>query len=328
MQTAHFALPHPSFGRANIHLTALAPIVVAFVVFLAMSALDAWAAALRRWRADRIGRIGTAAVFCVAAILVTDRVGTALELEGYRIVALLGALAGLALFVRLDRRSMDKRSDPSRLGVARLLALPLALAGLAYFGLDYAVRHVHAYPLVTQLRGVPMNERPNHYNWDWRLCTDIREAVPDDAVVVPLNGLIELIPCLHSPLLPRGKVAHHYESRVSKRLADVALRGADRAAETYRELDVRHFLIVKDKPSLYAFAMSDLFDPHELRDRFALQAETKDFYILRLRDSGETWELPSAVVEHWRVLWTRAWQVETAEPKGPFLRLMEKRGER
>ena len=65
---------------------------------------------------------------------------------------------------------------------------------------------VEAYgPVITY--GVGTEDR-----FDVFTCLEILNKVPSPAPVLNLNGFAAVEPCLFSPLLPRGKIVHHYES--------------------------------------------------------------------------------------------------------------------
>ncbi|HYB58106.1 MAG TPA: hypothetical protein VEK12_18255 [Alphaproteobacteria bacterium] len=133
-------------------------------------------------------------------------------------------------------------------------------------------------------------------------CLEIARAVPGGASVLHLNGYTSMSYCMFSPLLPRNKLVHQYESAFARRFRDAVFSAPERAQEVYRSLGINFFLVEKHNIDFWAPGLSPLMRAQNLPRYFDLYADTPSFYILTWRKSGNE-ALPEstvAAVERWR----------------------------
>ncbi|MGB7542987.1 MAG: hypothetical protein WA373_14955 [Burkholderiales bacterium] len=123
-------------------------------------------------------------------------------------------------------------------------------------------------------------------DFNFKRCLEIGEAVPGDAKVLPLNANYNIVPCQNSPLLPRNKIVHHYESVLAPYFVDVAYGGEERAAEIMRKLGINFFYVQKSDTDFFGPGFGELFSWDNLVRRFDVYRETGDFLILTWRGQG------------------------------------------
>ena len=197
------------------------------------------------------------------------------------------------------------RLGPQRAVLARALlesvtALALLVAGTAL------QREMKAHPPLAALRylagldgreaSIAAPARP------FDKCLEIAQALPGAAPVLHLNGYSSMSYCMFSPLLPRNKLVHQYESAFARHFRDAVFTTPERAREVYRSLGIDYFLIEKDNIDFWGPGLSPLMRAAELRRYFDLAAETPSFYFLTWRGQGRA-ALPEtalANIERWR----------------------------
>ncbi|WP_339034248.1 hypothetical protein WHZ78_21030 [Bradyrhizobium symbiodeficiens] len=162
------------------------------------------------------------------------------------------------------------------------LALFGACAWMAYsfpwqsFKSDGAIRFAMGRPL-DQMPRVSLN---------WRRCDELQQSTGSERIL-PLNGYRAMVPCYFSPLLTRGKIIHTYESDVARDFKKIALGTADTAETTLRGLGVNLFYIQKANCDFWLNGFSDLFQKGELARRFAVRADTPDYWLLTWKNDDQ-----------------------------------------
>ena len=288
----------------------LLALVVAAVVGLLASPSARQAAFGRDFRARAgVFGLGLAAYLVLAALFVAFVRSGSLARLMQPSAALLPAL-GLVfagLFARwLERREVGVGVLPlRRLALAPALleavtALSLLLAGTAL------VREAKEHPplaVARYLAGLDGREASIAApSAPFDKCLEIARAVPGDAPVLHLNGYTSMSYCMFSPLLPRNKLVHQYESAFARRFRDAVFSAPERAKEVYRSLGIDFFLVEKHNIDFWAPGLSPLMRARNLPLYFDLYAETPSFYILTWRGTGHA-ALPEATVaaiERWR----------------------------
>ncbi|NMC57966.1 MAG: hypothetical protein GYA51_01015 [Candidatus Methanofastidiosa archaeon] len=124
---------------------------------------------------------------------------------------------------------------------------------------------------------------------DISTCLEIQHLVPGEKKVLNLNGFAAVEPCLFSPLLPRDKIVHHYET--------VAITGPyfhelmygepEIAYSLYKRLGINYFYVRKYDTLFMPFGYSNALNPKLLTKNFEVFGETKDFYILTWHGNGK-----------------------------------------
>jgi hypothetical protein len=133
------------------------------------------------------------------------------------------------------------------------------------------------------IRAVPTR----HYNsFNFRRCLEIDNSVPPLAKILALNANYALVPCYNSPLLPRDRVLHHYESVLAPHFSALAFGPAEQAAEIIRGKAVNYFYFQKGDTDFFGAAFGELFSFESLQQRFDVYRETDDFLILTWRGRG------------------------------------------
>ena len=133
-------------------------------------------------------------------------------------------------------------------------------------------------------------------------CLELAQALPGPAPVLRLNGYSSMSYCMFSPLLPRNKLVHQYESAFARHFRDAVFSAPERAREVYRSLGIDFFLVEKHDIDFWAPGLSPLTDDANLPRYFDLYAETPSFYILTWRGQGQG-EIPApalTAIERWR----------------------------
>ena len=124
---------------------------------------------------------------------------------------------------------------------------------------------------------------------DVNTCLEIEQLVPGDKKVLNLNGFAAVEPCLFSPLLPRDKIVHHYETvAVTGSYFHELMYGEPEVAYSlFRRLGINYFYLRKNDTLFLPFGYSNALRPELLKNNFEISGETKDFYILTWRGSGK-----------------------------------------
>ena len=119
-------------------------------------------------------------------------------------------------------------------------------------------------------------------------CLEILNKVPGLAPVLNLNGFAAVEPCLFSPLLPRDKIVHHYESvTITEPYYLTLMYGEPETAyAVYRKLGINHFYIRKNDLLFVNLGYSLALIPQNLEQYFDVYAESNDFYVLTWRGQG------------------------------------------
>jgi hypothetical protein len=122
--------------------------------------------------------------------------------------------------------------------------------------------------------------------WKFDRCLEILETVPGSDPVLPLNANETIVPCQNSPLLPRDKIVHHYQSIIAPYYHDILLGNPQEAYEVYRNLGINHFYVEKENLQFFGPGYSESFSPESLIKDFDIFGETDGFYILTWRGEG------------------------------------------
>jgi hypothetical protein len=124
---------------------------------------------------------------------------------------------------------------------------------------------------------------------DINTCFEIERLVPGDNKVLILNGFGAVEPCLFSPLLPRDKIVHHYETvaTTGPYFHDLMYGEPEVAYSLYRRLGINYFYLRKEDSFFSPFGYSNALKPGKLRNHFEIFGETKDFYILTWPGKGK-----------------------------------------
>ncbi len=125
---------------------------------------------------------------------------------------------------------------------------------------------------------------PNGLNY-YR-CLEIQEAVPGEDPVLPLNANHNIVPCQNSPLLPRNKIVHHYQSVLSPIYKDVLLGDFQTMHPKYKDLGINFFYLEKKNIQFFGPGYSESFNFENLIGEFDVFWENDDFYILTWRGEG------------------------------------------
>lgn len=193
------------------------------------------------------------------------------------VVVIAMAFAGLTIVWRLAPTLFTGRAAP-RLA---FLALFFVCASTVYsfpwqsFKNDGAIRFATGRPL-SQMPRVSLN---------WQRCEELQQSTGSERIL-PLNGYRAMVPCYFSPLLTRGKIIHTYQSDVARDFRKIALGTADTAETTLRALGVNLFYVQKENCDFWLNGFSDLFQKNELARRFAVRADTPDYWLLTWKNDG------------------------------------------
>ncbi|HUI17741.1 MAG TPA: hypothetical protein VL244_08765 [Alphaproteobacteria bacterium] len=192
------------------------------------------------------------------------------------------------------------RAALARALVESVTALALVVAGTAL------QRELSAHPPLAVLRylagldgreaSIALPPRP------FDKCLELAQALPGSAPVLHLNGYSAMSYCMFSPLLPRDKLVHQYESAFARHFRDAVFSTPERAREVYRSLGIDFFLVEKHDIDFWAPGLSPLTDDANLPRYFDLYAETPSFYLLTWRGQGRG-EIPApalTAIERWR----------------------------
>jgi len=203
----------------------------------------------------------------------------------------------LAVISKIWARAIDTIwAQRSRFWSGFILAIALgsALSGIFHFdaynknwsrGIGSAVesRAVH-YFLGTE--GLIHSVKKAGFNF--KRCREIAEAVPGNARVLPLNANYNIVPCQNSPLLPRNKIVHHYESNLAPYFEDVTFGDAEHAAEIYRKLGINYFYVEKGDTDFFGPGFGRIFSRDNLEKRFDVYRNSPGFFILTWAGQGAT----------------------------------------
>jgi len=144
------------------------------------------------------------------------------------------------------------------------------------FKSDGAIRFVMGRSL-DQLPRVSLN---------WQRCDELQQSTGSERIL-PLNGYRAMVPCYFSPLLTRGKIIHTYQSDVARDFKKIALGTADTAETTLRGSGVNLFYVQKENCDFWLNGFSDLFQKDELARRFAVRADTPDYWLLTWKNDDQ-----------------------------------------
>ena len=122
--------------------------------------------------------------------------------------------------------------------------------------------------------------------WDFQRCLEIASAVPGDAPVLALNAYQDIVPCHNSPLLPRNKLVHHYQSQLARHYRDVLAESPQNAYATFKRLRIDHFYVQKENFNFYGPGHTEAFDAEHLQKNFDVEYEGDSFYLLTWRGRG------------------------------------------
>ena len=124
---------------------------------------------------------------------------------------------------------------------------------------------------------------------DIRTCLEIERLVPGEKKVLNLNGFAAVEPCLFSPLLPRDKIVHHYETvAITAPYFHELMYGEPKIVYSlYRQLGINYFYLRKKDTLFLPLGYSNALRPELLKSNFDIYGETKDFFILTWRGSGK-----------------------------------------
>lgn len=131
--------------------------------------------------------------------------------------------------------------------------------------------------------GRPLDQMPR-VSLNWQRCDELQQSTGSERIL-PLNGYRAMVPCYFSPLLTRGKIIHTYQSDVAREFRKIALGTADTAEATLRALGVNLFYVQKANCDFWLNGFSDLFQKAELAKRFAVRADTPNYWLLTWNDS-------------------------------------------
>jgi hypothetical protein len=121
---------------------------------------------------------------------------------------------------------------------------------------------------------------------DFHRCLEILEAVPGNDPVLPLNANQSIVPCQNSPLLPRNKIVHHYQSVLSPIYKDVLFGDFQTMRANYRDLGINYFYLEKKNIQFFGPGYSECFNFENLISEFDVFWESDDFYIFTWRGEG------------------------------------------
>ena len=170
--------------------------------------------------------------------------------------------------------------------IAPHAALAVILLACAWTTVKYPWKSFIADEAVTFVEGAPLNQMPR-VSLDWQRCDELQRSTGSDRILA-LNGYRAMVPCYFSPLLTRGKIIHTYESDVARDFRKVALGTADTAEAALRSLGVNLFYVQKQNCDFWLNGFSDLFQPAELANRFAVHSETPSYWMLTWKTGTQT----------------------------------------
>ncbi|WP_244521530.1 hypothetical protein [Bradyrhizobium sp. DOA9] len=194
------------------------------------------------------------------------------------VVVIAIAFAGLTIVWRLAPTWFTGRTAPH----LAFLALFFLCASTVYwfpwqsFKSDGAVRFV---------TGRPLNQMPR-VSLNWQRCDELQQSTGSERIL-PLNGYRAMVPCYFSPLLTRGKIIHTYQSDVARDFKKIALGTAETAEAALRALGVDLFYVQKENCDFWLNGFSDLFQKDELARRFAVRADTPDYWLLSWKNGDQ-----------------------------------------
>ncbi len=122
-----------------------------------------------------------------------------------------------------------------------------------------------------------------HPPFNYDLCIEIANSVPEPASIFALNSNLGISHCTFSPLIPRGKILHHYQSILAPHFELLALGSAREAYDVFKNHDINYFYIGKNNIDFWGAGWSEGFDQANLEENFTVFYEDNDFYILTWR---------------------------------------------
>lgn len=115
---------------------------------------------------------------------------------------------------------------------------------------------------------------------------EIKNLLPIGAKILPLNAILETVPALHSPLLPRGMFVHHYESDLSRYFGEIVLDSPATSYKRLRAVNIDFFYFEKNNIRFFSSGYSEAFGLYNLMNNFDIYYETKDYIIFTWRGDG------------------------------------------
>lgn len=138
---------------------------------------------------------------------------------------------------------------------------------------------------------IEANGELEHYGvggqWDFDRCLEVGRLVPGPELILPLNAVFAIVPCQNSPLLPRKKLVHHYESVLAPFLGQVLFSPPEQAYRVYRKLGIDFFYVAKGDSYFWGPGFSESFSPGNLEKYFDVFHEDNDFLLLTWRGRGQ-----------------------------------------
>jgi hypothetical protein len=305
------SLGYPSFTRLEGYLHVLAPLTILLIAVVLARSVGYLRVVIHliKDRAPRNMKARTIQAFavfmvlgCLGLFLVISnlRLGTTLRMVAAH-VFVFGIGAGVAGVFWLKVRSEPEYGA----GIARQLLVALACVAIVASAVFASRRALggDTFDAISYVAGLKSRVTTiNDPDWDFGRCMELREAVPANARVLHLNGYVRMSQCLFSPLLPRGKLVHHYESDFARQFGEIVL-GAPRDAEAkLKELGIDYFLLDKGDILFWGPGLSEMFRRSNLVEAFEVYYESPRLVIITWRGAGKrpiTEELADEI-ELWR----------------------------
>ncbi len=280
------------FRHQDAVLPVTAAIALALAALLALVPGGAQPSPVRR----RLAWLAATTAACAGAILAAYEARTMLwggwQLAGAAALAtLLGAaLLGAGLVAAWGRLSRQAAAGtlpaPIRSGLLEAAAAATAVfvvLSLASIGRAESIAALLRY--AAGLGGAEAALPPAEQ--EYGRCLRLAEVLPAHARLLHINGFSTLAPCVGAGIFPRGTLQHPYESALARAFRETVLSGPDEAERTLRGLGIDYFLVDKGDIHFWGAGLDPLFQPPLLGERFALFAETPDFYVLAWKGHGK-----------------------------------------
>jgi hypothetical protein len=120
-------------------------------------------------------------------------------------------------------------------------------------------------------------------------CAEMAESLPKDgSSMIHLNYYLGMGSCVFSPVVPRGKIQHQYESIFARNFRALVLGDPEAAAVLYKKLAIDYFFVEKKDGEFWGAGCSQLFSEKNLPRYFDVQAENDHFVILTWKGRGRS----------------------------------------
>lgn len=301
-------LGYPSLQRFSGYFVLLAPVsfmVTALAVSRSLSLLRLWisgAHAGPRWQ--------IAISFAAAILLLVSLTGIVWSMTAYLSSAQQKAYTGASALIGVAALvySVIAAANPVSGNLAHLLQrwslsllLTFIIIGPGLVQREIGIRYKFS-PLPFILGWEGRVASITNESWDFSVCLELRQAVPDERKVLHLNAYHLMSQCLFSPLLPRDKLVHQYQSEFARQFGPIVFGTPDQAATELKKLGINYFLVYKGDTWFWGAGLSELFDTDNLMSRFGIFYESERFVVLTWRGSASRPIAPALVrtIDAWR----------------------------